>query len=242
MNKNQKPVIGVIPLYDEARESIWMVPGYLDGLRAAGAVPVILPLHLERDEFAVLKAEIQGFLFTGGQDVSPKLYKESKTAVCGEPCEARDRLEQMIFSYAYEKDIPLLGICRGIQMINVLMGGSLYQDLPSQYHGTSPVEHHMTAPYDRPVHRVDLVDGTPLGDLLGKPDIGVNSYHHQGIKAMALGLHTMAYAEDGLTEGIYAPDKSFLWGVQWHPEFSYRKDENQQKIFKAFVNAAGSKV
>ena len=130
----------------------------------------------------------------------------------------------------------MLGICRGIQFFNACLGGTLYQDLPTEY--PSEVAHVMRPPYDQAVHSIALLPGSPLSALLGRTELGVNSYHHQAIKALPPGLGEMARSEDGLVEAVYLPDKSFVWAVQWHPEFSFRTDENSRKIFSAFVAAA----
>lgn len=233
----KKPVIGVIPLYDEDRESIWMVPGYLDGLRAAGAVPVILPLQAEKEEYIQLDGLLDGYLMTGGHDVSPELYGEEPKENCGAVCRERDVMETEIYRRAVEQDKPVLGICRGIQLMNVLEGGTLYQDIPTEYRASVPVEHHMCAPYDRTVHRVFLEKNCPLCQALGREELQVNSYHHQAVKEIGKNLVVMARAEDGLVEAVYRPDRRFVWGVQWHPEFIYQKDADALKIFKVFVAA-----
>ena len=236
----QKPVIGVIPLWDEEKDSIWMVPGYLDGIRDAGGIPVILPLQSSVRELEQLDTLMDGYLFTGGHDVNPQMYGEAPISACGVCCPERDSLEQTIYGMAKDKDKPILGICRGIQLLNVLAGGTLYQDLPQQFSGSREIEHHMTAPYDRTVHEVEIIDKTPLYALLQQKTLPVNSYHHQGIKCVGKGFEVMAVSEDGLVEGIYAPDKKFVWGVQWHPEFIYQKDDTARKIFRAFVEACVS--
>lgn len=233
----KKPVIGVIPLYDEKKESIWMLPGYMDGIYEAGGIPVILPLHATLPELQQLDQNIDGYLFTGGHDVDPAFYGETKKEYCGEACESRDLLEKMLYQMAYEADKPVLGICRGIQLLNVLHGGTLYQDIPKEWKGERKIEHHMEAPYDRPIHQVILKKGSPLQKLLEVGCMPVNSYHHQGICNIGQGLEIMATAEDGLIEGIYVPTKHFIWGIQWHPEFIYQKDFAQRKILSAFVEA-----
>ena len=130
---------------------------------------------------------------------------------------------------------PLLGICRGIQILNVYFGGTLFQDLPSQHpHG---IDHHMTPPYDRAVHTVSLVPGTPLQTVLKKDELGVNSYHHQAIRRLAPRLEVMAIAEDGIIESVYLPDYRFVWGMQWHPELNFQKDASSRRIFGAFASA-----
>ena len=213
-----------------------MLPGYMKGIEAVGGIPVMLPLTEDEKIIQTLVGQFDGFLLTGGQDVAPALYGEAVSDKCGEPCPERDAMETVLLKYALEADKPILGICRGIQFLNVYFGGTLYQDLPAEY--TSDTEHHMTPPYDRAVHCVRLTAGSPLHALLEKDILGVNSYHHQAIRCLAPELLPMAYSEDGLAESVYLPDKRFVWAVQWHPELSYQKDGNSKKILHAFVSEA----
>ena len=134
-----------------------------------------------------------------------------------------------------EGNKPILGICRGIQFINAMLGGTLYQDLPTQI--VSNVEHHQSPPYDEPIHSVRIIENTPLHLLLEKNVIYVNSYHHQGIKKLSKELRAMAYSSDGIIEAVYAPGKKYVWAVQWHPEFIFSKDSNNKKLFQSFANA-----
>lgn len=236
----EKPIIGVTPLWDEEKNSYWMLPGYLEGLELAGALPITLPLTEDAGDISQLLSLCDGVLFTGGQDVSPALYGEKPRQACGEICEKRDAFEQRLFAQALEQGKPMLGICRGIQFFNACLGGTLYQDLPTEH--LSEAAHVMRPPYDRAVHSVAILPETPLAALLGRAELGVNSYHHQAIKSLAPGLAEMARSEDGLVEAVYMPDKSFVWAVQWHPEFSFCTDENSRKIFAAFVAAAGKVI
>lgn len=236
----KRPMIGVIPLVDEERESYWMLPGYMKALEQAGAIPVMLPLTVDGDELGQLARTMDGFLFTGGQDVSPEIYGEAAIPECGAPCRERDMMEQLLLSEALKLDKPILGICRGIQFINAALGGTLYQDLPSMH--PSETEHHQCAPYDVPVHRVSILENTPLFELLRTKELAVNSYHHQAVRKPASRLSVMAISEDGLAEAVYMPDKRFVWAVQWHPEFSYEKDEAARKIFAAFAAACNKTI
>lgn len=229
-----KPVVGLIPLVDEGRESLWMLPGYMDGVRAAGGLPVMLPLTDGEEDLRQLVEQCDGFLFTGGHDVSPALYGEEKLPVCGACSPERDRMEARLLELAMEADRPILGICRGIQLINAALGGTLWQDLPSQH--PSGVEHHQRPPYDAPAHAVNLCPGAPLAELLGADRLRVNSYHHQAVRTLAAPLKVMATAPDGLVEAAWCPERSFLWAVQWHPEFAWRGDP-AARIFQAFVSA-----
>ena len=229
----ERPMVGIMPLVDVERESYWMLPSYMEGLASAGAIPVMLPLTSNRKALEQMIEKFDGFLLTGGQDVSPSVYGEAALPVCGDCCTQRDEMERDLLALAWERDKPVLGICRGIQFMNVVFGGTLYQDLPSQR--TSGVEHHQSPPYDEPVHEVDIVEDSPLHRLLGQTVIPVNSYHHQAVKKLAPKLCAMAYSEDGLVEAVYAPEKKYVWAFQWHPEFSYLKDDNSKKIFQSFV-------
>ena len=238
-----KPVIGVMPLFDDEKDSLWMVQGYFDGITEAGGVPLMLPLDLDEAGFCSIKDRLDGFLFTGGHDLNPELYGEQPVPEDELFCDRRDRLELMIFSWCYENDVPALGICRGIQLFNVARGGTLWQDIPSQYQKETQtnVLHTMDPPYDKhhAEHDVWIEKGSPLDNLFGKDRIRVNSYHHQAVKVIGSGLVPMAHSEDGLTEALYAPDRRFLMAVQWHPEFTFRQDRYSRLLFQALTDAAG---
>ena len=234
-----KPIIGVVPLYDEFKDSLWMVPGYMDGITQAGGLPVMLPLTKDQKDIARFADEFDGFLFTGGHDVTPAVYGEERLPVCGACCKERDEMERELFDRVTGLDKPLLGICRGIQLINALLGGTLYQDLPTQH--PSLLEHHMKPPYDRPAHHVHILPDTPLAALLGAETIAVNSYHHQAVRDTAPSLRVMAKADDGIVEGVYLPGRKMVWAIQWHPEFSFTSDENSRRIFAHLVNQSAGK-
>ena len=232
----RKPVIGVVPLVDIRRKSLWMLPGYLDGIRAAGGMPLIMPLSADKGEIIQTAELCDGILLTGGQDVNPELYGEKRMEECGESSWKRDQMEQLLLCEALERGMAVLGICRGLQFLNTFLGGSLYQDLDLQR--PSECLHHMTPPYDRVAHKVSVVKASPLFALLRENHLGVNSYHHQGIHRLADSLEVMAVAEDGLVEAVRYPKRKFVWGVQWHPEFSWKKNRSSQRIFAAFVEAS----
>lgn len=232
---NQPVIIGVTPLYDVEKDSLWMLPGYLDGITQAGAVPIVLPLTHDVAQLRALFNCVDGVLFTGGQDVNPACYGEERTAMCGEICNERDLMEEVLLQLCRIKRKPVYGICRGIQFFNAILGGTLYQDLPQELPGN--VEHNMTTPYDRAVHNVKVDEDSLLYHITGKRVLGVNSYHHQGIRELAPCLNVSAWAPDGLPEAVEDRRHPFFLATQWHPELFWEKDESSRKIFAAFVEA-----
>ena len=235
----KRPVIGLLPLYDTEMDSYWMLPGYLRGVEEAGGIPMILPPRGDKAALRELLDRLDGLLFTGGLDVDPAIYEQEPTERCGRPCVERDRLETALLPLALERDLPVLGICRGIQLFNGALGGTLWQDLPTER--PTDTAHRMEPPYDRVGHWVNLTPDGPLARLLGTERLGVNSHHHQAIKELAPCLREMARSEDGLIEAVYAPDKRFFWGIQWHPEMSLETSPASPRIFRACVEACGSR-
>ncbi len=231
----RRPLIGVIPLIDYQKESHWMLPNYFNGIIAAGGLPLMLPLTEDTQLLDQAIEECRGLLFTGGQDVSPSVYRENKIEQCGECSPERDAMEDYLLHTAMQIDLPILGICRGIQFINAALGGTLWQDIPSQF--PTDLIHCQKPPYDKPVHDVIIEKNSPLHDLLQTECLPVNSYHHQGVRELSPMLRCMAQSTDGLIEAVYAPSQRFLWAVQWHPEFSFMNDENSLRIFQSFIES-----
>lgn len=214
------PIIGVTSLWDSERKSLWMLPDYLDGIKAAGGVPVVLPIDISENGANRIIETCDGFLFTGGQDVGS--------------CPERDNPETLLLSKALQADKPILGICRGLQFLNVFLGGTLWQDLPSEH--PSEIVHRQAKPYGIPTHTVTL--SGELKSLLDKDILEVNTLHHQAIKDLANGLTPMAVAPDGIIEAVRMTGKRFVWAVQWHPEYMFTTDKNSLKVFEFFINFA----
>ena len=232
----RRPIIGVTPLWDKEKQSVWMLPEYLDAIRAAGGIPIVLPLNADRAEISRLAGILDGFLLTGGPDVSPERYGDTDRTGLTQSCPERDALETIVLNEVLAADKPVLGICRGIQFINAALGGTLWQDLPSEH--PSGIVHRQGKPYEAPTHTV-TVSG-PLKELLGKDELQVNSRHHQAIRNLAPGLLPVAVSPDGLVEGVVLPAKRFVWAVQWHPEYLFRKDESSMKLFRKFIEESGT--
>ncbi|MFS0869061.1 gamma-glutamyl-gamma-aminobutyrate hydrolase family protein [Paenibacillus xylanilyticus] len=233
----KKPMIGVLPLYDSNKESYWMLPDYMNAIEETGGIPVMLPLTQNLEIIAALANAFDGFLFTGGHDLNPELYHERVEDTCGELCIERDMMEALLFQKVIELDKPAFGICRGLQLFNVMLGGSLYQDIPTQVHVSDPVNHKQSPPYTNLVHQVHIEKDNLLHDIVQTDIIRVNSYHHQGIKTLSDKLTAAAAAEDGLVESVVMPNQKFVLAVQWHPEYSYKVDDHSHRLFSAFVNA-----
>lgn len=230
---NKKPIIGVTPLFDIAKNSIWMLPDYENAVLKAGGIPMILPLTDDDCVISQIAQTIDGLLVTGGQDVNPSLYGEEKKEYCGEICESRDVFEIKITKEITKLDKPVLGICRGLQVINVCFGGTLYQDLNKEF--GCDIVHRMEGPNDRPWHSVTISEGCILNSVLGEK-ADVNSCHHQGIKKLGDSLKATAFSSDGLIEGIERPSSKFFIAVQWHPERLYKNMNEEFEIFRRFVS------
>lgn len=231
----KKPIIGVTPLFDDNRESIWMVSAYLNAIQYAGGIPVVLSLSDCEKEIEPIAQNFDGFLFTGGHDIHPSLYGEEKLTVCGKTCEYRDVFEKILFEKALEYKKPILAICRGFQFMNAVLGGSLYQDFKSQAPLPIQLIHSQEKPYDAAAHSVKIYRDTPLYYIVKADEIGVNSIHHQAVKVLSDRLAPAAVAADGIIEAVYMPDEKFVLGVQWHPEFMYENDEAAARLFEGFV-------
>ncbi len=231
----KRPIIGLIPLYDDEKDSFWMLPGYMKVLERCGALPIMLPYTTDQEELQKAYDLCDGILLTGGHDVGTYVYGEESTPQCGTPCRTRDVMEGVLLDLAIQDDKPVFGICRGIQFMNAHLGGTLYQDLPTER--ASAVEHHMSAPYDRPIHQVTVLPDTHLASIIGAGEHAVNSYHHQAVKELSEKVTVMARSEDGLVEAIEVKDSRFIMGVQWHPEFSYETSIDSIRIMQAFTDA-----
>jgi putative glutamine amidotransferase len=196
---------------------------------------MVLPYTEDRSMMEHFAALCDGFLFTGGDDIAPSRYGESTKDTCGVIQQFRDRFELEMLEVVMRHAKPVLAICRGIQLVNVAFGGTLYQDIPSEK--PSAVTHRQEDFGSSPIHTVSLLPDTPIAALVGQARIGVNSLHHQAIKRLGDGLEIMALAEDGTVEALYLPGERYLRAYQWHPERMFDTDANSRLIFADFINA-----
>ncbi|MCX6031218.1 MAG: gamma-glutamyl-gamma-aminobutyrate hydrolase family protein [Chloroflexi bacterium] len=207
-------------------------------LAASGALPVVIPLGLPEDALADLFARLDGLCLSGGVDVAPAEYDEEPHLALGKVDAPRDHSELTLARWALDADLPILGICRGIQLLNVAAGGNLYQDLSAQLSGS--LTHNIKlseSPWERPTHSVRLAAGSRLAGILGVTDLMINSFHHQAVKRPADGFAAVAWAEDSVVEAIEDPSRRFAIGVQWHPEGMFQTDPLARRLFAAFVAA-----
>lgn len=241
------PIIGIVPTYKPQDKSLELPERYVRAVAAAGAAPIVLPFSSDVAIYETLLPNLDGFLLSGGQDIDPVRYGEAITFGKAEEISPdREEVEYLILSFARQYDVPVLGICRGMQMINVAFGGTLWQDLGREAEREG---HWQTEDYATPTHRVALDPASKLGGILGVESAFVNSMHHQGIRTLAPGLRAAARGEDELIEAVEAPGCAFMIGVQWHPEFfASRADPDRrdgaacmERLFDALVEAAARK-
>ena len=215
---------------------------YILTLTAAGAIPWMIPLV--GDDGATLRGiydELDGVFLPGGADIDPDSYGENRHPLCDRTDPARDQVELAMARWALADRKPVLGVCRGVQLINLAAGGTLYQDLADEYKGSIK---HDYFPFggkfarDHLAHEVEVVPDTRLAELVGAGSLPVNSMHHQGIRQLGAGLVASAIAPDGLIEAAESTDGSFIVGVQWHPEALTDNDARMRKLFDEFTAAA----
>lgn len=238
-----KPIVGV-PCYTPAKTLAGMPPSfvlpqaYIRRLEAAGAAPVMIPPLDDTAALRTVYERLDGLLLAGGGDVDPAWYGEAPHPKLGHVDSLRDRVEVQLIRWALQDDLPILAICRGIQVLNVAAGGTLYQDITAQCPGAMSHSPDRTQSRDDRTHAIEIEPNSLLRSLLGTPRLVVNSGHHQAVKDTAPGFRVTARAEDGIIEGIEGLGRSFCVGVQWHPESLAHRDPTMQRLFEGFVAAA----
>jgi putative glutamine amidotransferase len=235
-----QPVIGITSLEGKNPDglpTVMLIQAYIFAILEAGGVPIVIPSMLADNGWDILYERLDGIVFSGGGDVAPELFNgENHPRVAGVDS-LRDSLEMNLLRAVVDDGKAFLGICRGIQTLNVGLGGTLYEHLGEQFRGE--IDHTYPTTMRRTlVHEVKIEEGTQTADVVGEPILKVNSLHHQGLKDVAPGLRVTGYAPDGLVEAVELPDHPFGLAVQWHPE--WMTDQlSTRKLFKAFVEAAG---
>ena len=218
-------------------ERAYVNSAYIRAVQDAGGVPVLLPPPLDGEARAALWSLLDGVVLTGGGDVDPARFGQAPHPTVYEVAAERDGLELDLTRHALEARLPLLAICRGIQVLNVALGGTLEQDIPSGVAGA--LRHAQAEPRPQPTHRVKVEDGTRLARILGASELEVNSFHHQAVARMGEGLRAVAWSPDGVVEGAEMDEScGFVIAVQWHPEDLAAHDGTARNLFRALVDAA----
>ena len=244
MNKMEKPIIVVpIPVQDAEKRRFTLGKNYVRSLVECGAVPILLPTSIDTASLRAMYEQADGVLLTGGGDAAPTLYGEEKHPTTDDIDIERDQMEMTLARWALEDDKATFAICRGIQVMNVALGGTLIQDIPDQWstHANITIEHRghkIGAARDQILHEVCIEPNTRLAKILGAGNVSVNSFHHQALKRVADDLVVTSHAPDGIIESVEVPDKHWYVGVQWHPEEMTAGRADMMALFKSFVDAS----
>lgn len=235
-----RPIVGIPSQADFRERSGRPIYGnnrsYVHAVESAGGIPVLLPMLHDIRLLESLYVHLDGLILTGGVDLQPELYGEDAHPELGEVDDRLDGMELALTRWALERDMPVLGICRGMQLLNVAMGGSLYQDIAAQYSG-SMVHCRRELPRHTLIHNVRIEVGSQAERVLGASEIWVNSLHHQSVKEPAEGVRVTGRAEDGVAELLESPAHHFVLGIQGHPEELYTTEKWSAHLFSAFVQA-----
>ncbi len=234
------PVIGVTPSASDNKLGVRthnLAVDYTQAIERAGGVPVILPLHVQNTD--ALLDMLDGIVFSGGGDIEASLFNQENHETVSGIDNERDSFEMKMMKSAFERDIPVLAICRGVQVMNVQQGGDLIQDIPSQ---TDSKKEHLQRNQNVGEHEafdeVEVSGDNPFAEAMGTGTVKINSFHHQALGEVADSLEVVAKSDDGIIEAVYAPNQTYAVGTQWHPERLASADEKNQSLFNDLISAA----
>lgn len=242
-----RPIIGIVGNMETVEKGIFLGNertyinnDYVTSILKVGGIPMILPVIDDEEAIKDLVKNVDGILISGGSDVNPLIYGEEPTDKLGEISHERDNFDISVVKNAFNLGKPILGICRGLQIMNVVFGGTLHQDL--SYIDGSYIKHYQESRNTLHCHSVDVYEDTKLGEIIGKSVIA-NSFHHQSVKDIAPGFIVSAMSRDNVIEAIEKVGEEFVIGVQWHPEVMVALEDNLMvNLFEKFIeNSANSK-
>jgi len=240
--RNQRPIIGITTVNQKREKKTYAVvsTNYCSSVQMAGGTPILLSLCVNKEILDNYLTIMDGLILTGGDEaVNPLLYGENPIPSLRATCSSRDECETYLLKGALEQDMPVLGICRGMQLMNVAAGGALYQDIFTQKQnvlGHQPVD----MPVDELYHSVLIQKDSKLRHIFKKEELIVNSFHHQAVKKLAADFVGTAISEDGIIEAMEHRNRKFAIGVQWHPEDLTARHAHFLELFKALVSASGN--
>lgn len=242
-NKQTKPIIGCTVYRHQGAETgslamMALTEAYITAVQQAGGIPIMIPLGLTNSDLQTILSQVDGVLLPGGGDVDPTYYRHPPSSLIKRMDSDRDRVEIQVAQTAVAQQKPLLAICRGHQLLNVALGGTLWADVHQQMPEALVHDFNESHPRQHHAHTITVQPDSRLADYLGVQQTAVNSLHHQGIRDLAPGLRAVATAPDGLIEGVELPDHPFTIGVQWHPEWLVDELPTMQRLFAGFVAAA----
>ncbi|MBS0656372.1 MAG: gamma-glutamyl-gamma-aminobutyrate hydrolase family protein [Verrucomicrobia bacterium] len=245
---NKKPIIAILANLDTfeqgilaGSERIYVSRDYVRSVLKAGGIPLLLPIVPDFDVMQQQIDAVDAVVISGGQDVDPQHYAEEACTWLGATCPERDAYELKVVKYVVQQKKPLLGICRGQQLINVAFGGSLYQDIAQQF-SSNALSHSQIHERHEVSHAVELKEDSWLFEVYKKRTIDTNSFHHQAVKALAPGFRVSCCSPDGVIEGIEKVEGSFVCGVQWHPEMMTEHHADMHRLFVAFIDVAHASI
>lgn len=217
-----------------------LTEAYVRAVSNAGALPMLIPLGLPEETLDKILLRLDGILFTGGGDVAPERYGSQPHPLVNDVDPDRDRVEVYLLNRTLDLGLPFLGICRGLQLINIAMGGTLFEDILDQHPNSLKHQYYPDWPRNYLAHTVQVEQDSRLGEMLAVPTIQVNSLHHQGVRQLATALRATAFAPDGIIEAFELAEHPFGLAVQWHPEW-LQEHPPMQNLFREFVQAADEK-
>ncbi|EKU89629.1 gamma-glutamyl-gamma-aminobutyrate hydrolase family protein [Bacteroides oleiciplenus] len=234
--RRQPPLIGISCSHPNDYSSVRMT--YTESVIQAGGTPVLIPITTDSLVLTDIINRLDGIILIGGADIHPSYYNEEPIEQLGEVDSLRDVYDISLIRLAAHRNLPMLGICRGEQLINVAFGGTLYQDIPAQHPDTT-IWHHQKEPSSVPTHIVNLLPGSIIAQLTGQTKLFTNTHHHQAVKQVAPGFQITAWATDSIPEAIESTDGRPIWGVQFHPEaLTIAGDTVAARFFHFLVNKA----
>ena len=238
MTLSRKPVIGITTRMNVGSDRFYLRKNYSEAVHHAGGIPVLLPLIPEAGYVRDLINSLDGVLLPGSNsDVDPHRYQQEPDPHLGPVMSCRDQTDWNLLQELFQQRKPLLGVCYGIQILNVFLGGTLWQDIAFQVDGS--VKHSQDSAADYKSHSIEIKSGSVLFSLAGETKTKVNSYHHQAIRTLAPPLEAVASAPDGIVEAVELKGSQHpVLAVQWHPEIGWESDQLSQKIFSWFVGKA----